>query len=273
MLYNRTNKRWVIWGVLVFVLGLWMYICLKTIVALSPNDQRGFILRLILFLAIPLFVSIKRRTKKANHDEIASRDSVLIKSTKSYRSYQEIVEEHNSYLEKLKSYRYWTYGCFLIALILFIVFYISHNAQLTHPGFTTFVFCVALLLGTKDLEKQRDVDIKVIECTLKGLQAERRLNSDRILYFGDFIKCFEGPGMLEHAFVRISPTLMLVFSLINFGLTPLLYIQFPTWMENIILVSFFKGVLFSLAALGFGKLATNPYRYLLVKNYQSIKGQ
>lgn len=63
-----------------------------------------------------------------------------------------------------------------------------------------------------------DVDIKVIQCTMKGLQEERKLNSDRIVYFGDFIKSFEGTGMVEHAFVRISPALMLFFSLINFSL-------------------------------------------------------
>ncbi|NNM43052.1 MAG: hypothetical protein HKM07_01750 [Chlamydiae bacterium] len=175
------------------------------------------------------------------------------------KTYQQILDEMGEYLWTLKKYKFWTIGCLVIAWVIVFIgrwFDIgSHNPA----AFTSVVFLFALLIGTKDLEKESEADTNVVRCVLQGLKFEKRLNS-KSNYLQSFAKQYEGFGMFLFMFVRISPTLMIVFSLFNAGLAHFLvaYLS-PQVMYG------GMGIGLGLIGLFLGNVACGPYRQLLEK--------
>ncbi len=105
---------------------------------------------------------------------------------------------------------------------------------------------------------------------MKGLRSEAKLSSNQLQYFRDFVGSFEGMYLMGYAFARISPALMIAFSLINFGISPLLSLKYSAWMENILVTASLKGAVLGIVAIILGQLAIAPYRYLLHKSQQLV---
>ena len=244
-------------SILVGLGTIWMAAAAKTVLQLSTPDQKSFIFRFVLLLLVLLLTFKSKRSKSQSHLQSKPHQDSISKS------YVEIKEEHRSHLEQLKSCRYWTIGCLLIAWILMAGLRLMKEPQLFHPGFTTFIFSSALLLGIKDLKKQRALDQKIIDSTLLGVQSELKFTSEKPLYFTSFLRQFEGGFLIAYALSRITPTMLLLQSLLSFGILPLIHLKYPAWAEHRMLSLLLQGVLLGAMAVLFGQYIIFSYRNLM----------
>ncbi|MEI6242341.1 MAG: hypothetical protein WCP39_02925 [Chlamydiota bacterium] len=178
------------------------------------------------------------------------------KIEKAPNHYQELLDEVNRCFLQLKRSKRWTIGCLIVANAIlwlgkgFGLFLIFHQAP-----FIIFLFTLAFLLGTKNLEKENEWDARIAKCAIKGIFLEKR-EKVPTQFFHNFVKSYERTGMFSFAFIRVSPALWIAFTGLYLGVIPFLS-QFISFSYSI------GGALLGLIGIFLGNIACQPYRWML----------
>jgi len=91
---------------------------------------------------------------------------------------------------------------------------------------------------------------------------ERKSSNPQSDRFRAFASSYDGMGMWKFAFVRVSPALMIIFSLLNAGILPLLVHHFG--LSRMLVNGIFGFVIASLFIF-FSKITCRPYFWMLDK--------
>jgi hypothetical protein len=184
------------------------------------------------------------------------------------RDYQELQAEMARCSYELKKHRRWAYGCLIVSWLVLWVGRWSGHPLYSHPIFAIPVFSLAFLAATKSWEKDNKLDVNIAECILEGIKLEKK-RGIKAAYFQDLADSYEGWSMWGFAFVRISPSMMILFSLFNAGPLTLLadYLTkfFSSSFTPSLIVYSAAGAILAMAGLFHAKIACQPYRWLLWK--------
>jgi len=248
---QRKFPRFILLFVVLFLVYFLVTFVPKVFFSLSTSGQKYFIMGFTLalpatFLAFKSFFPSKISTD--NKSAIATHP---IES----EDLESLQKDLSEYQNKLSKYQSWTYVCLGIAWIVVFLCSLMKHPFYSNPAFYGFVFLAALLLGTKNLEKELELDYKLANCILKGAQLESSTNQSKT--FTELLKSYQGYGLWHVIFVRISPTLMILFSGLNIGVSKVLYKFFNPFFVNIAL-----GAFFGVSILFLGKLIGSGYKQL-----------
>lgn len=197
--------------------------------------------------------------QKSKKKEIPVKDKVISSTT---RSYQQLLDEIERCSKKLRERLLWAYSYLVMGWIALLLGKWSEQPPYNHPIFAIPVFILALLGATRSLEEENELDTSIVNCTVEGLEMEIKRPELESTYFHDLRKSYEGSGMWQLAFIRISPFLMIIFSLLNSGLLAFFadYFSIPEWLAN-----GSSGVVLGSVCLFFTKMICRPYYWLLEK--------
>ncbi len=160
----------------------------------------------------------------------------------------------------------WAYGCLMVGWIILLIGRWSDHPPYNHPTFAIPVFVLALLGTTKSIEEENELDASIAKCILEGIEMEKRRPGHKSSYFHDLAASYEGSGMWAFAFIRVSPPMMTIFSLLNAGPLSLLvnYLSLPWWTASCC-----SGLILGFSFLFLARMACRPYYWLLEKKRQS----
>lgn len=178
------------------------------------------------------------------------------------RTYQKLLDEVERCSNELKKHRNWAYCCLMIGWIVLLVGRWSDHPPYNHPIFAIPVFVLAFLGATKSIEEENELDVSIAKCIAEGIEMEKKRPGLKSSYFQDTANGYEGWGMWTFAFIRVSPPLMIIFSLLNNGPLSLIinHLALPWWTA-----SCFSGLILGASFLFLARIACRPYHWLLEK--------
>lgn len=192
----------------------------------------------------------------------------------SSKGYQALQDEIANCTDALHKHRiWWGYGPLVVGWAVLLIGRWSQHPLYSHAIFALPVFALAFLAATKFVEEDNALDVRIAESILKGIQLERKkgLNS---LYFQDLANSYTGLNMWIFGFIRVSPSLMILFSLFNAGPLSLLINYLSQFVDSktflYLIINSSAGLLLGMIGLFYGKMACQPYRWLLWK-LQTVK--
>jgi uncharacterized membrane protein YbaN (DUF454 family) len=246
-------------GVGLILLGVSIILSDRLYARIPAADKNTFIVCYIIGVCsgVAIFYSLKNKLFKPSND--TSNPSYARKgehhsAIPASKNYQQLIEEVQSCNAQLRKYKWWTIGCLLAALVVVLTGKLSGHAQYSHPMFASSIFLLAFIVGTKNLEKETELDTRIVNCTLEG----KRIKST---YFLELARSFEGWGLITFVFVRISPALWILFSVINTGILQILATHLPAstawWVPHA-----GAGLFLGLAGIFLARMATQPYSLL-----------
>lgn len=241
--------------ILLLSVSMLVFVMPKIFFSLEPRAKGLFCGCFLLSLGIFMFLFDSRRKK----------DDSPIEKTQSLpisRSYQQLLDEAAHSSQELKKQQRWAYGCLIMGWIVLWIGKWSEHPPYNHPIFAIPVFVLAFLAATRSWEKENELDVNITKCTLAGIEMEKKRPEHKSNYFHDLAKSYEGSGMWQFAFIRVSPALMILASLLNAGPLSLLanHFSIPSWVINC-----GAGVILGAAFLFFSRIACQPYYWLLEK--------
>lgn len=184
------------------------------------------------------------------------------KPVSSSLSYQQLLDKVGLCLWELKKQQIWAYTCLGMGWLLLWIGKWSGHPHYSHPIFAVPVFIFAFLGATQSWEKVRKLDADVAKFTLEGIAQEKKKSSLKSNRFRAFASSYEGIGMWKFAFVRVSPSLMIIFSLFNAG--PLSFLinhySLPAWASHAV-----TGLALGALFFAFARSACRPYYWMLSK--------
>ena len=221
---------------------------------LTPNGKKLFLGTFLIAFGAIMFVF----GRKSKND--ASPKEKTIEPHSVSRSYRKLLDEVEYCSKELKKHLTWAYGCLMVGWVVFLIGKWSDHPPYNHPVIAGSIFILALLAATKYLEEDDELDTKIATCIAEGVEMERNRQELRSSHFLDLAKSYEGWGMWQFAFIRVSPPLMIIFSLFNSDLIFFLseYLSTPTWI-----ISCGIGMILGLAFLFLARMACRPYQRLL----------
>lgn len=236
-----------------------VFVISKIYTSLGPDGKNAFWGSFTLGLAAFLFLFSARLKKDALPQKKAE-------SPPTSRAYQQLLDEVTRCSHELKKLRKWTIGCLLMGWIALLIGKWIGHPPYNHPTFAIPVFGIAFLAATKSWEQEHELDASTVKCILEGIALEKRQVRSR--YFHDLASRYEGWGMLEFAFMRISPSIMILFSLFNTGPLYLLADCLSEFVPNWVVYSG-SGAVLAMAGLFLGRIACKHYQWLLWKLKES----
>ncbi|NGX29458.1 MAG: hypothetical protein KR126chlam4_01554 [Candidatus Anoxychlamydiales bacterium] len=251
------QSKTILFSTLILVgLSFLTFVFFKVFPSFSINEKKTFILSFIISFVLILFswFAIKKFLSKKKKTSLVAKPLELDKKDTSV-SYQELFTETLAHLRQFKKYKTWTIGCLIFGWIIIFSIKLLDLPLAQNPFFPFSLFFLLLLIGLKDLEKELALDKKIIENTLKGLKLEYDLKNSN--FFRKTAKSYEGAQLFGFIFVRISPTLMILFSALNTGLGSVLEEHMP-W----IVVKMTFGIIIGVGALFLGRFIYFPYKRL-----------
>lgn len=176
------------------------------------------------------------------------------------RSYQQLLDEAARCSQELKKQRRWVYGCLIMGWIMLWIGRWSEHPPYNHLIFAIPVFVLAFLAATRSWEKENELDVSIVNCTIDGIEIEKKRPGHTSNHFHDLASSYEGRGMWYFAFMRVSPTLLILVSLLNAGPLSFLanHFSIPSWVINC-----GAGAVLGAAFLFFARMACQPYYWLL----------
>ena len=259
----KQSKNILFSALILIGLAFLMFVFFKIFPSFSINEKKFFISSFIIsFVLIILswFVA-KRFLSKKDDSSLVAKPTELEKKNVSV-SYQELLNETLTHLRQLKKYKIWTIGCLVFGWILIFSIKLLGLPLAQNPYFPCSLFFLLLLIGIKDLEKELALDEKIIKNTLKGVKLESGLRNS--IFFRETAKSYEGALLFGFVFVRISPTLMILFSALNTGLGPVFEGHMP-W----IVVKMIFGIIIGMSSLFLGRFIYFPYKRLQNSTFQN----
>ncbi len=244
-------------AILFFAVLTLVFVMPKIYSSLDESSKKTYWGTFLLSFGIIMFVFFGRKFKK----EAPPKEKVVELSS-APRSYQKLLDEVGRCLKEVKKHRRWAYCCLMIGWIVLLIGRWSGHPPYNHPIFAIPVFVLALLGATRSLEEENELDVGIAKCTVEGIEIEKKRLGLKSSYFQDLANSYEGWGMWQFAFIRVSPPLMIIFSLLNAGSLSLLanHLSLPSWT-----VSCFSGLILGASFLFLGRIACRPYHWLLEK--------
>lgn len=244
-------------AILLFAVFTLVFVIPKTFFSLEPDAKKLFWGTFLLTFGIIMFVFFGRKSK-----EDTSPNEKVAELSSAPRTYQKLLDEVEHCSKELKKHRNWAYCCVMIGWIVLFIGRWSDHPPYNHPIFAIPVFVLALLGATKSIEEENELDVSIAKCIVEGIEMEKRRPGLKSSYFQDTANGYEGWGMWAFAFIRISPPLMIIFSLLNAGPLSLIvnHLSLPWWT-----VSCFSGLILGASFLFLARIACRPYHRLLEK--------
>ena len=205
-----------------------------------------------------LLIILRKKKKRKNKHILDKEDRIF-----STLSHQELLDKTHYCLKQTKKYRFWTLGCLMIVGMGIPTIQLTRNPLYCHPLFSSFFFLIAFLIATVNLEKELELDEKIINFTLNGLEKEKNSNL-KDNHFNNYAKSFQNKKRLfTHIFIKIFPSLIIFYSAIC-GISSFLFLVLPGWM-----VLSFTVIFMGIIAFFLGSCFYKPYLKLGKKVYYS----
>jgi len=235
----------------VFIL---VFVMPKAYFGLDSNAKKIFFGIFLASFGIIMFIFFGRKSRENESTK------KKIKSTPSQRSYQNFVDEIELCQMELKRHRMWAYGCLIVGWIALWMGRMSGHPPYNHPIFAIPIFGLAFLVATRSWEKENELDVTIAKCTLEGVEIEKKRPGLHSSYFSELLNSYKGWGMWQFAFIRVSPSLMIIFSVFNSGALSFLanHLSIPTWIANSV-----SGIILGSVFLFFARIACRPYYWML----------
>lgn len=184
------------------------------------------------------------------------------------KSYQSLKDEIAHCTEALhKHHIWWGYGPLTVGWTVLLIGRWTQHPLYSHAIIALPVFALAFLAATKFIEEDNALDVRIAESILKGIELERKMGLNSF-YFQDLANNYVGLNMWIFGFIRVSPSLMILFSLLNGGPLALLIDYLSQFFDSKIFLHLIvyssAGILLGMIGLFYGKIAYKPYRWLLV---------
>lgn len=231
-----------------------IFVIPKVFLSLDQNSKKFFWGTFLFCFGILMFFLT---SKKKQGDAVQEKTKPVPTSL----SYQQLVDEASECLWGLKKQQIWAYSCLIMGWAVLWIGRWSGHPHYSHPIFALPVFALAFLAATRSWEKIHAMDVNLAKYAIEGVAIEKK-RPEQSQYFHAFLNSFQGKGMWKFAFNRVSPSLMIIFSLLNAGPLTLALNHFslPVWMG-----SCFIGVILGSLFMFFGRMACRPYYWLLNK--------
>ena len=183
------------------------------------------------------------------------------------QNYQALQGEITICLHELREHLlWWGYGPLILAWAVLWIGKGSQHPLYSHAIFAIPVFVLAFLAATKFIERDHALDVRIAESIFEGIKLEAKLGM-KSQYFRDLANSYAGWNMWIFAVIRVSPLLMILFSLFNTGVLSLLVEYLTQFFESEVFSSLIvqssAGVILAMLGLFFGNIACKPYRKLL----------
>ncbi len=240
--------------VLLAAFGL-VFVVPKVFVSLEPGGKKMFWLSLaVSFGAMMVLLFPKKKEEAAPKKQE--------KPASSTHSYQQLLDKVGLCLGELKKQQIWAYTCLVLGWLVVWVGKWSGHPHYSHYIFSIPVFVFTFLAATRSWEKVHNLDVDIAKYTLDGIALEKKKANQKSDRFRAFANSYDGTGMWKFAFVRVSPALMIIFSLLNAGILPLLVHHFglPRMMVNVII-----GFVIASLFIFFSKITCRSYYWMLNK--------
>lgn len=246
-------------AILLFLIFVLVFMIPKIYFSLESSSRKMFWGTFLVSFGVIMFVFFGRRSKKNNPPK------TIEKRSSSPKSYQQLLDEEGLCRKELKQHQMWAYGCLLVGWIALLIGKLVDQSPYNHPIFAIPVFGLTFLAATRSWEKEHELDTNIAECILEGVKLEKKHPGLNSSYFSDLLGSYEGRGMWQFAFIRVSPILMIIFSIFNSGALSFLanHLSVSMWISNSV-----AGVVLGSAFLFFARIACRPYHWMLEK----IKG-
>ncbi len=209
-----------------------------------------------LFLGFGVFLSVTGWKKQ----DASSKEKAESRPTS--RSYQQLLDEVDRCFQELKDQQRWAFAYLIMGWLILSTGKWSGHPPYNHPLFAIPVFGIVFLAASRSWEKENELDVTIAKCTIEGIVLEKKRSGLKSSYFHDLANRYEGSGMWQFAFIRVSPFLMIIYSLLNGGPLSFLadYLCAPSWVMHC-----GSGVVLGLSWLFFERMACQPYHWLLEK--------
>lgn len=255
--FVKNNRGQAIAVVLILAFGL-IFIMPKAFFFLDQSGKKMFWAILLISFGIIMFLVSPKKKEEAVPKAQA-------KVTPSSLSNQQLLDKIGLCLWELRKQQIWAYGCLVMGWLVLWVGKWSGHPHYSHYIFAIPVFAITFLAATRSWEKVHDLDVDVAKYTLEGIAQEKNQSNLKPDRFRAFASSYAGIGMWKFAFVRVSPALMIIFSLLNAGVLPLLVHHFG--LSRIMVNGIFGFVITSLFIF-FSKIACRPYYWMLTNSKQ-----
>lgn len=244
-------------AILLFAVLTLVFVMPKIYSSLDESSKKTYWGTFLLSFGIIMFVFFGRKSKKE-----APPQAKAVEPSSAPRSYQKLLDEVERCSKELKKHRRWAYCCLIMGWIILMIGRWSDHPPYNHPIFAIPVFVLALLGATRSIEEENELDVSIAKCTAEGIEMEKRRPGLKSSYFQDIANGYEGWGMWVFAFIRVSPPLMIIFSLLNAGPLSLIvnHLSLPWWTA-----SCFSGLILGASFLFLARMACRPYYWLLEK--------
>lgn len=240
-----------------FVMLALVFVIPKIYHLLDGSGKKTYWSTFLLSFGIIMFIFFGRKQKKD-----AASDEKSVEMSSAPRSYQKLLDETERCSKELKKHRMWAYGCLVVGWIILLVGRWSDHPPYNLPIFAIPVFALAFLGATRSLAEENELDVNIATCIAEGIEMEKKRPELKSSHFHDLANSYEGWGMWQFAFIRVSPALMIIFSLLNTSPLSILanHLSLPEWA-----VSCFSGLTLVATFLLLARLACGPYYRLLEK--------
>lgn len=244
-------------AILLLAVLMLVFVVPKIYFSLDEGNKKTYWVTFLLSFGIIMLVFFGRKSKKE-----ASPQVKVVEPSSAPRSYQKLLDEVERCSQELKKHRMWAYGCLMVGWIVLLIGRWSEHPPYNHPIIAIPIFVLALLGATRSIEEENELDASIAKCTAEGIEMEKKRPGLKSSYFHDLATSYEGSGMWAFAFIRVSPPMMIIFSLLNNGPLSLIvsHLSLPWWTA-----SCFSGLILGFSFLFLARIACRPYYWLIEK--------
>ncbi len=241
-------------AILLFAASVLIFVIPEVFFFFTPAAKKMFWVTFLISFGSILLIFFRPRPKK----DVSPNEKVKFHSAAA--SYQQLLDKAICCSRELKKYQKWAYGCLIMGWVVLWVGKWSEYPPYNHPIFAIPIFVLTFLAATKFWEKENELDMSIVKCAVEGMEIEKTYLGLELKYFHNLANSYKGSGMWRFAFIRISPAMMVIFSLLYAGPLDLFtsHLSIPHWV-----VSCGSGVILGASGLLFAKTACQPYYWLL----------
>ena len=235
----------------VLLLSVASLVIYKTMEALSQREKLSFLYMLPCSLLFLLIIVLRNFSDQRQHQSVQRENDRFLSM------YDEIKQLHLFQKKQSMIYWNWAIGALFFGWTTYHFLDVFFASLSLRPGIIGIIFFAAFLLATRGIEKQKVVDEKLVNTTLKGLQIESRLALTKYHYFSHFVKARRGMRLFFFLSFRIAPILLIIFPLAHYSLIPMV----GNWISWSLYLM--EGIILGISFLALAAIILLPYVKLL----------
>ena len=251
------NRIGLVIATLVLLLLFFILVVPKIYLSFDIANKKSFWVMCLLSFGITMLILFRSKNKKDTSPVTKVAEIPLTQ-----KSYQNLLDEMARCQKELKKNRTWIYGCLLMGWLALSLGTWVKQPPYNHPLFALPIFAITMLCVTKSLEGESKLDVRVAECIVEGMEFEKKQPELKSSYFYDAGKCYQGNGMRLFALTRLSPFMLIVFSLLNAGPIAIFADYFSI---SRLLATCGFGVVLGLVYAFLARMTCRPYFWMLGK--------